>query len=213
MWLFVKSGGKDRRPLGEITKLEQVFFLKPGDMLQPINLERRLNLSTAIQEYAFPAIGGTVAVEICCHIFGRSLMAVSGVDLFKKKTKSCGARYPRPRMTNSIVQPFGSTRLAIFLLIFWIMACQESGSKEQDDGNLVMYDDRFRPVWTSGTHAYFGGEKYRTADWKPVKLVIDSNLLVLYSATARWVRRGQTGVERRHAPTDGRRHRPGHPPR
>lgn len=63
----------------------------------------------------------------------------------------------------------------------------------QDDGNLVLYDDRFRPVWTSGTHAYFGGEKYRAADWKPVKLVLEPNLLVLYSATGRRVWSHQAG--------------------
>ncbi len=208
-------------------------------------------------------------------------MSVSGVDLFKKKTKSCGTRYLFPRMTNSIAQPFGSTRLAIFLLIFWIAACQVRGSKEQDvagtdvskepipaqpampetsdvdeknilypgqslwaggyglvldgdqtgfgarltengefilynasgrlwtaktknavpgyelimqdDGNLVLYDDRFRPVWASETHGYFGGEKYRTADWKPVKLVLEPNLLVLYSVTGRRVWSHQEG--------------------
>ena len=57
----------------------------------------------------------------------------------------------------------------------------------QADGNLVLYDRGFRPVWTSETHAYYGGEKYRTADWKPVKLVLEPNLLVLYSATGRQV--------------------------
>jgi len=63
----------------------------------------------------------------------------------------------------------------------------------QEDGNLVLYDQGFRPVWTSETHAYYGGEKYRTADWKPVKLVLEPNLLVLYSATGRRVWSHQAG--------------------
>jgi len=63
----------------------------------------------------------------------------------------------------------------------------------QDDGNLVLYNQEFQPVWASETHAYFGGEKYRTADWKPVKLVLEPNLLVLYSATGRRVWSNQAG--------------------
>lgn len=57
----------------------------------------------------------------------------------------------------------------------------------QDDGNLVLYDSLFQPVWASGTHAFLGGKKYKTAEWKPVKLVLEPNLLVLYSATGRRV--------------------------
>lgn len=57
----------------------------------------------------------------------------------------------------------------------------------QDDGNLVLYDSLFQPVWASGTHAFLGGNKYKTAEWKPVKLVLEPNLLVLYSATGRRV--------------------------
>lgn len=57
----------------------------------------------------------------------------------------------------------------------------------QDDGNLVLYDSSFEPVWASGTHAFLGGNKYKTTEWKPVKLVLEPNLLVLYSATGRRV--------------------------
>jgi hypothetical protein len=54
------------------------------------------------------------------------------VDLFKKKTQSCGIKHPLTRMTNSIRPLISGIRPAILLLIFWITACQGRGSKEQD---------------------------------------------------------------------------------
>jgi|GEM_PF-2178466 len=63
----------------------------------------------------------------------------------------------------------------------------------QDDGNLVLYDRSYQPIWSSETHGYYGGEKYRTADWRPVKLVLEPNLLVLYSATGRKVWNNEVG--------------------
>lgn len=53
----------------------------------------------------------------------------------------------------------------------------------QPDGNLVVYDKDNKSVWNSMTHGYFDS-KYTTADWKPVRAVIEDNgTFILYSAT------------------------------
>lgn len=63
----------------------------------------------------------------------------------------------------------------------------------QDDGHLVLYDRNNVPVWASRTHSYYGGEKFRMDDWKPVKLVLEPGRLVLVSATGRRVWRNDSG--------------------
>jgi hypothetical protein len=56
----------------------------------------------------------------------------------------------------------------------------------QDDGNLVLYTAGGQPIWSSETHPYFGGVKFTTRDWKPVRLGIDPvEGLILLSATGR----------------------------
>ncbi len=57
----------------------------------------------------------------------------------------------------------------------------------QTDGNLVVYDNDNQPVWSTLTQAYFD-PKFGTADWKPVRAVIEDNgTLSLYNAANRKV--------------------------
>lgn len=53
----------------------------------------------------------------------------------------------------------------------------------QTDGNLVVYNKDNKPVWSSMTQAFFD-PKFGTADWKPVRAVLEDNgTFNLYSAT------------------------------
>jgi len=64
----------------------------------------------------------------------------------------------------------------------------------QTDGNLVLYESSGKPLWASGTQAYFDA-KYASADWKPVKLVLDnSGLMVLYNAANKPVWTNQESI-------------------
>lgn len=52
----------------------------------------------------------------------------------------------------------------------------------QTDGNLVVYDGKNQPVWNTMTQAFFDA-KYATAEWKPVRAVLEDNgTLSLYTA-------------------------------
>ena len=59
--------------------------------------------------------------------------------------------------------------------------------KMQSDGNLALYDKNNKLIWSSKTNVELGGNKYSAQDWKPVKLVLEPNLLVLYSVTGKKV--------------------------
>jgi Astacin (Peptidase family M12A) len=67
----------------------------------------------------------------------------------------------------------------------------------QADGNLVVSDKNNKAVWFSMTQAYFD-PKFGTADWKPVRAVIEDNgTLCLYSATNKKV---WTNTDKKAAP-------------
>ncbi len=52
----------------------------------------------------------------------------------------------------------------------------------QTDGNLVVYDGKNKAVWSSMTQAWFD-PKFSTAEWKPVRVVLENNgTLNLYNA-------------------------------
>lgn len=52
----------------------------------------------------------------------------------------------------------------------------------QPDGNLVVYDGKNTAVWSSMTQPWFDS-KYSSAEWKPVRAVLENNgTLILYNA-------------------------------